>query len=81
MSKGVPACPSMKQFTKTANSLLWTLSLTGLVLQASISSRTTLRTLEVPENSRGSRDSSSGAEVAGLCPQPAGARRRGFFLT
>lgn len=43
----------MKQFTKTASSLLRTLSLAGLVLQASISSRTTLRTLEVPEASKG----------------------------
>lgn len=43
----------MKQFTKTANSLLWTLSLAGLVLQTSISSRATLRTLEVPEAFKG----------------------------
>lgn len=40
----------MKQFTKATNSLLWTLSVAGLLLQASLSSRATLRTLEVPES-------------------------------
>lgn len=64
----------MKQFTKATKSLLWTLSLAGVVLQASLSSRATLRTLEVPEASQRVQGSKLGVVGGGWFVPLAGRR-------